>query len=247
MAGHNKWSSIKDKKGKEDAKRGKIFTKIGRMIAVAVRDGGADPEYNPSLKSALEKAKAANMPNDNIDRAIKKASGEGSAESFEELIYEGYGPEGVAFIVSCLTENRNRTASDIRHAFDKYGGNLGQNGSVIFMFDYKGILTVDKSQGDEETLMLEAIDAGAEDFQVEEGVYVITTSKDYFAEVRDSLSKDYKFEEADLFYLAQNEITVKDEESIKNLEKMIETLEDNDDVQAVYHNWDMTEELENKR
>lgn len=243
MAGHNKWSSIKDKKGKEDAKRGKIFTKIARMISVAVREGGTDPDYNPSLKSAIEKAKAENMPNDNIQRAIKKGSGEDSSSNYEKIIYEGYGADGVAVIVNCLTDNRNRTASDIRHAFDKYGGNLGQNGSVIFMFDHKGVLTIDKNGKDEDEFMLEAIDAGAEDIQMEEDLFVVTTSMDDFAKVRDTLlDSGYEFNTADLYYLPQNEIEVQDPESQKNLRKMIDMLEDNDDVQSVFHNWQEPDE-----
>ena len=246
MSGHNKWSSIKDKKGKEDAKRGKIFTKIARMISVAVREGGPDPDYNPSLKSAIEKAKAENMPNDNIQRAIKKGSGEDSGASYEKIIYEGYGPEGVAVIVNCLTDNRNRTAADIRHAFDKFGGNLGQNGSVIFMFDHKGVLTIDKKDKDEEEFMLEAIEAGAEDVQMEEDLFVVTTSMDDFAKVRDNLLENgYEFHTADLFYLPQNEIAVEDPEAQKKLQKMIDMLEDNDDVQSVFHNW-QNEDSENE-
>lgn len=243
MAGHNKWSSIKDKKGKEDAKRGKIFTKIARMISVAVREGGTDPDYNPSLKSAIEKAKAENMPNDNIQRAIKKGSGEDSSSNYEKIIYEGYGADGVAVIVNCLSDNRNRTASDIRHAFDKYGGNLGQNGSVIFMFDHKGVLTIDKNGKDEDEFMLEAIDAGAEDIQMEEDLFVVTTTMDDFAKVRDTLlDSGYVFNTADLYYLPQNEIEVQDPESQKNLRKMIDMLEDNDDVQSVFHNWQEPDE-----
>ena len=234
MSGHNKWSSIKDKKGKEDAKRGKIFTKIARMISVAVREGGPDPDYNPSLKSAIEKAKAENMPNDNIQRAIKKGSGEDSGASYEKIIYEGYGPEGVAVIVNCLTDNRNRTAADIRHA------------SVIFMFDHKGVLTIDKNDKDEEEFMLEAIDAGAEDVQMEEDLFVVTTSMDDFAKVRDNLLENgYEFHTADLFYLPQNETAVEDPEAQKKLQKMIDMLEDNDDVQSVFHNW-QNEDSENE-
>ena len=246
MSGHNKWSSIKDKKGKEDAKRGKIFTKIARMISVAVREGGPDPDYNPSLKSAIEKAKAENMPNDNIQRAIKKGSGEDSGAIYEKIIYEGYGPEGVAVIINCLTDNRNRTAADIRHAFDKFGGNLGQNGSVIFMFDHKGVLTIDKKDKDEEEFMLEAIEAGAEDVQMEEDLFVVTTSMDDFAKVRDNLLENgYEFHTADLFYLPQNETAVEDPEAQKKLQKMIDMLEDNDDVQSVFHNW-QNADLENE-
>ncbi len=195
MAGHSKWSNIKHKKGKEDAKRAKEFTKLGRSIMVAAREGGPDPEYNPALKAAIEKAKAANMPNDNIERAIKRGSGELEGGNFEEIVYEGYGPGGIAVFVSCLTDNRNRTASEVRHAFDKYGGNLGQTGCVSFMFDRKGLLVIDKKESiDEEELMLQAIDLGAEDFNSEDDFYEIITSPENFNQVRDALSSNgYEF------------------------------------------------------
>ncbi|MDU7502364.1 MAG: YebC/PmpR family DNA-binding transcriptional regulator, partial [Finegoldia magna] len=176
MSGHNKWSKIKNKKGSEDARRGKVFTKMARAITVAVREGGADPEYNPSLKSVIEKARAENMPNDNIDRAIKKASGDGDSANYENIVYEGYGPEGVAVIVECLTDNRNRTASDVRHYFDKFGGNLGQNGSVSFMFQRKGLLLIEAESLDEEEVMMDSLDAGAEDFEADDGIFVINTA-----------------------------------------------------------------------
>ena len=187
MSGHNKWSKIKNKKGSEDARRGKVFTKMARAITVAVREGGADPEYNPSLKSVIEKARAENMPNDNIDRAIKKASGDGDSANYENIVYEGYGPEGVAVIVECLTDNRNRTASDVRHYFDKFGGNLGQNGSVSFMFQRKGLLLIDAESLDEEEVMMDSLDAGAEDFEADDGIFVINTAMEDFAQVRDTL------------------------------------------------------------
>ena len=187
MSGHNKWSKIKNKKGSEDARRGKVFTKMARAITVAVREGGADPEYNPSLKSVIEKARAENMPNDNIDRAIKKASGDGDSANYENIVYEGYGPEGVAVIVECLTDNRNRTASDVRHYFDKFGGNLGQNGSVSFMFHRKGLLLIDADSLDEEEVMMDSLDAGAEDFEADDGIFVINTAMEDFAQVRDTL------------------------------------------------------------
>lgn len=244
MAGHNKWSSIKNKKGKEDAKRGKVFTKLSRAIIVAVREGGNDIEYNSALKSAVEKAKAANMPNDNIDRAIKKGAGSAEQGGYEEVLYEGYGLDGVAVIVECLTDNRNRTASDMRHAFDKFGGNLGQDGSVSFMFERKGILTIDMDSLDEDEVMLEAIDAGADDFEVEDGIGIIKTSLENFGIVRDSLiNNGYKFENADIMYLPLNMVEIKTEDNIKNMMKIIDMLEDNDDVQEVYHNWDMPEDL----
>ena len=246
MAGHSKWSNIKHKKGKEDAKRAKEFTKLGRSIMVAAREGGPDPEYNSALKAAIEKAKAANMPNDNIERAIKRGSGELEGGNFEEIVYEGYGPGGIAVFVSCLTDNRNRTASEVRHAFDKYGGNLGQTGCVSFMFDRKGLLVIDKKESiDEEELMLQAIDLGAEDFNSEDDFYEIITSPEDFNQVRDALSSNgYEFSMAELAFLPQNTSELKDEEDIKNMVKLIEMLEDNDDVQNVYHNWEIPDDLE---
>lgn len=243
MSGHNKWSSIKNKKGKEDAKRGKVFTKLSRAIIVAAREGGEDPEYNPSLKSAIEKAKAENMPNDNIDRAIKKGAGDSEQGAYEEVLYEGYGPEGVALMVSCLTDNRNRTASEVRHAFDKFGGNLGQDGSVAFMFERKGVLSVALEGKDEDEVMMDALDAGADDFEVENEFAIIKTSLTNFSKVRDDLlGRGYNFEAADLFYIPLNTTEITKEENIKNMMKIIDMLEDNDDVQDVYHNWEMPEE-----
>lgn len=244
MAGHSKWSNIKNKKGKADAKRAKEFTKLGRNISVAAREGGGDPEYNAALKSAIEKAKAGNMPNDNIDRAIKKGTGDSDGAAFEEIIYEGYGPSGVAVIVSCLTDNRNRTAADVRHGFDKYGGNLGTNGSVSFMFDRKGIIGIERIDSiDEDELTMQAIDLGAEDIESEEDGFEIITSIEDFNQVRDGLSEaGYSFVIAELSYLPQTTVELTDEEDIKNMNKMIDLLEDNDDVQDVYHNWDMPEE-----
>lgn len=246
MAGHSKWSNIKRKKGKEDAVRGKIFTKLTRYITVAVKEGGSDPEYNPALKAAIEKAKAENMPNDNIDRAIKKAAGSQDADNFEEIKYEGYGPAGIAVYVSCLTDNRNRTASDVRHAFDKFGGNLGQTGCVSFMFHRKGILAIEKNDSiDEEELMMEAIEIGAEDFNVEEEVFEIITAPEDFNTVRDTLKeKGYEFVTAETSFIPQNTVELKEEKDIKNMVKLIENLEDNDDVQDVYHNWEIPDDLE---
>ena len=243
MAGHSKWNNIKNKKGKEDAKRGKEFTKLGRYIMVAAKEGGGDLEYNPSLKAAIEKAKAANMPNDNIDRAVKKGSGELGTDNYEEIIYEGYGPAGIAVFAECLTDNRNRTAPDVRHAFDKNGGNLGQSGCVTFMFDKKGILGIERDDNiDEDELMMTAIELGAEDvLSEEEGLEVITTVDD-FNRVRDGLKEQgYEFAMAELTYIPQNTIELTDDEDIKNMEKLIDMLEDSDDVQEVYHNWEMPE------
>lgn len=246
MSGHSKWSTIKRKKGKEDAKRGKVFTKLTRYISVAVKEGGSDPEYNPSLKAAIEKAKAENMPNDNIERAIKKAAGDQDGARFEEIKYEGYGPEGVAVLVSCLTDNRNRTASDVRHAFDKFGGNLGANGCVAWMFDRKGLLAIEKADDiDEEELMMQAIEFGAEDFSIEDDYFEIITLSDDFNDIRDSLQDaGYSFITAEISYIPQNTVKLSKEKDINNMIKLIDTLEDSDDVQEVYHNWDMPEDLE---
>jgi len=246
MSGHSKWSNIKHKKGKEDAQRAKVFTKMTRYITVAVREGGSDPEYNAALKAAIEKAKAENLPNDNIDRAIKKAAGDMNSQNYEEILYEGYGPGGIAVLVSCLTDNRNRTASDVRHAFDKFGGNLGQTGCVSFMFDRKGILAIEKDENiDEEELMLQAIDFGAEDFSVEDEGYEIITAPEDFNNIRDSLKeKGFNFVTAEVSNVPQNTIELKEEKDIKNMVKLIDILEDNDDVQDVYHNWEIPDDLE---
>jgi len=243
MAGHSKWNNIKNRKGKEDAKRGKVFTKLARYIMVAAKEGGGDPDYNPSLKAAIDKAKAENMPNDNIERAIKKGTGESGSDSYEEIIYEGYGPSGTAIIVNCLTDNRNRTASDVRHAFDKYGGNLGQTGSVAYMFDRKGFIAIERSESiDEDELTMFAIELGAEDFEGDENGFEVVMEPSDFNVVRNGLQDaGYSFAAAELTYLPQNMVVLQDEKDIKNMEKLIDMLEDNDDVQEVYHNWEMPE------
>ena len=244
MAGHSKWNNIKNKKGKEDAKRAKEFTKLGRYIMVAAKEGGGDPEYNPSLSAAIDKAKAANMPNDNIERAVKKGTGELGGEDYEEIVYEGYGPAGIAVLVAALTDNRNRTAPDVRHAFDKCGGNLGQAGCVTFMFDRRGVIAIEREDSiDEDELTMLAIELGAEDFSAEaEGFEIITSMEDFNA-VRDGLQDaGYKFAMAELTYIPQNTIEITDETGLKNMEKLIDMLEDNDDVQEVFHNWEMPEE-----
>ena len=237
MSGHNKWSKIKNKKGSEDAKKGKIFTKHARNITVAAREGGLDPEYNASLKTAIEMAKADNMPNDNIDRAIKKASGEAGGDNFERVIYEGYGPGGVAFIVDCLTDNKNRTAPDIRHIFDKNGGNLGTDGSVMFLFEKKGEIIVNGESKDLDDFMMDALEAGASDIkELEEGYYEALTEVADFNDTLDKLrDMGYKIESANISYIA-NEIEV-DPDHHEKLFKLIDALEDNDDVQEVYNNW----------
>lgn len=237
MSGHNKWSKIKNKKGSEDAKKGKIFTKHARNITVAAREGGLDPEYNASLKTAIEMAKADNMPNDNIDRAIKKASGEAGGDNFERVIYEGYGPGGVAFIVDCLTDNKNRTAPDIRHIFDKNGGNLGTDGSVMFLFEKKGEIIVNDEGKDLDDFMMDALEAGASDIkELEEGYFEALTEVADFNDTLDKLrDMGYKIESANISYIA-NEIEV-DSDHHEKLFKLIDALEDNDDVQEVYNNW----------
>ena len=242
MSGHNKWSTIKNKKGKEDAKKGKIFTKHARNITVAAREGGLDPEYNASLKTAIEMAKADNMPNDNIDRAIKKASGDAGGDNFERVIYEGYGPGGVAFIVDCLTDNKNRTAPDVRHIFDKFGGNLGTDGSVMFLFEKKGEIIVKGEGKDLDNFMMDALEAGASDVEdLEEGYYEALTEVNDFNDAVDNLREmGYEIERANISYIA-NEIEV-DSDHHEKLYKLIDALEDNDDVQEVYNNWDTPSE-----
>ena len=244
MAGHNKWSKIKNKKGNEDAKRGKIFTKHARNITVAAKEGGDNPDYNPALKQAIDKAKSDNMPNDNIERAIKKASGEGSGDNYSRVIYEGYGPAGVAVIVDCLTDNVQRTAPEVRHAFDKNGGNLGTDGSVMFMFDHKGEILVDNTGKDFDQFMMDAIEAGADDVIEESEYFVALTSIEDFNEAVENLkASGYKIDRSVIAYIAQNEIKVEADHH-ENLEKLIDTLEDNDDVQEVYTNWDAPSEDE---
>ena len=240
MSGHSKWANIKNKKGKTDAQRGKVFTKIGREIQIAVKMGGPDPASNSKLKDVIAKAKAANMPNDNIQRSIKKASGEGSADIMEEITYEGYGPSGVAVIVEAVTDNRNRTAAEIRHIFDKNGGNLGATGCVSFMFDKKGIIVIEKDDAiDEDTLMMDALDCGADDFTAEDEAYEIVTDPMTFSAVRDALEdKGYTFAEAEVSMVPQTYVALPGEEQIAQFEKLLDMLDDNDDVMEVYHNWD---------
>lgn len=232
--------TIIQRKGKQDAKKAKEFTKLARYIMVAAREGGADPAYNAALMSAIEKAKAANMPNDNIDRAVKKGAGETDGAVFTELTYEGYGPGGVAVLVECLTDNTNRTAANIRSFYSKGKGNLGTNGCVSFMFDRKGVLVIDKkSSMNDEEVEEAVIEAGAEDFAVEDEYYEVITDIGDFAGVRDALSaKGYEFSMAELRYLPQTMTKLTDEEDIKYMQKLIDLLEDDDDVQNVYHNWE---------
>lgn len=245
MSGHSKWSTIKRKKEKTDGARAKVFTKIGRELAVAVREGGgADPASNSKLKDCIAKAKANNVPNDNIERIIKKAAGGTDQSNYEAITYEGYGPCGIAVIVETLTDNRNRTAGDIRHYFDKFGGNLGTLGCVSFMFSRKGIIIVEKEDNDEDKLMEDALEAGAADFSSEEDdVFEIYTEPDDFSAVREALEeKGYEFVSADIEMVPATYSKIEDEESVIKMQKLLDILEDNDDVQNVYHNWEMPEE-----
>ena len=237
MSGHSKWHNIQAKKGKADAARGKIFTKLGRELLVAVKSGGPDPEGNSTLKAVIAKCKAANMPNDTINNAIKKASGEGSASNYEEIIYEGYGPNGVAIIVEASTDNKNRTAAEVRHAFDKSGGNLGTTGCVSYLFSKKGVIVIEK-EIDEDTLMMLALDAGAEDFNTSDEVYEITTEPSTFSEVSEKIQAEgINFLEASVQMVPSTTVAL-DDQSAEKMEKMIERLEDLDDVMNVYHNWE---------
>lgn len=243
MSGHSKWNNIKRKKEKTDAAKAKVFTKIGREIAVIVKQGGPNPAENSKLKDAIAKAKAANVPNDNIERIIKKAAGEGDASNYEELVYEGYGPNGIAVIVETLTDNRNRTAGDIRHFFDKCGGNLGQSGSVMFMFDRRGQITIEAEGLDEDTVMEDALEAGANDINFDGDVFVVDTEPNDMGLVRDALEeKGYSFLAAEVAYVPQTLSTIDDPEAAEKMEKLIDLLEDNDDVQEIWHNWDMPDE-----
>ena len=246
MSGHNKWSTIKRKKGANDAARGKIFTKIAREIIVAVKAGGPDPNNNSSLKDVIAKARSNNMPNDNINRTIKKAAGSGDTADYESITYEGYGPAGVALIVETLTDNRNRTAADVRAAFSKYGGNMGQVGCVSFMFDRKGVIIIEDEDGeiDEEEVTMDALEAGAEDISIEDGVIEITTDPDAVGEVREALEGKYTIASAEASMIAQTLTELTDADQIKNMTKLLDVLEDNDDVQNVYHSWDQPDEDE---
>ncbi len=242
MSGHSKWHNIQAKKGKADAKRGKIFTKIGKEIVVAAKNGGSNPETNAKLRDVIAKAKAANMPNDTITRAIKKAAGELSAVNYETITYEGYGPEGIAVIVECLTENKNRTAGNVRYAFSKQGGNMGTVGCVGFMFQSKGEIIIEKTDlVDEDELMMMALDAGAEDFVAEEEVFVVTTTPEDFGTVREALeSNGIEFLEADVKMIPDTYTEINEEVATK-FQKMLDVLEDDDDVQNVWHNAEFPE------
>ncbi len=246
MSGHSKWSTIKRAKGKTDAARSAVFTKIGREIAVAVKAGGADPDNNSALRSVIAKAKAANMPNDNINRSIKKASGELGSINYESVVYEGYGTNGVAVIVETLTDNKNRTAGDVRHIFDKFGGSMGTNGCVSYLFESKGVILIEKKAGmDDDEVMMAALDAGAEDFNVEEdGAYEILTTPEDFISVCDNLkSQGYDFASSQIDRIPSMMVNL-DGTALEKFLKMIDMFDENDDVQNVYHNADLPDEEE---
>ena len=241
MSGHSKFANIKHKKEKNDAAKGKIFTIIGREIAVAVKEGGADPANNSKLRDVIAKAKANNMPNDTIERGIKKAAGDANAVNYVTITYEGYGPSGTAIIVNALTDNKNRTASNVRNAFTKGGGNVGTTGCVSFMFDEKGQIIIDKEECDMDAddLMMIALDAGAEDFSDEEDSFEIITTPDDFTAVRDALEKEnIPMASAEVTMIPQNYVELTNEDDIKKMNRILDMLDEDDDVQSVYHNWD---------
>lgn len=242
MSGHSKWHNIQAKKGKADAKRGKIFTKIAKEIIVAAKNGGGNPDTNAKLRDVIAKAKAANMPNDNITRAIKKATGELSAVVYENITYEGYGPSGIAVIVETLTDNKNRTAGNVRHGFTKHGGNMGASGCVSFMFQKKGEMVIERTDElDEDEVMMMALDAGAEDFAAEDEVFIITTTPEDFGTVRETLEANgIEFLEAEVKMIPDTYTSI-DEETAVKFQKMLDQLEDDDDVQNVYHNAEFPE------
>ena len=244
MSGHSKWHNIQKTKGAQDAKRAQAFTKIAREMIVAVKEGGSgDPANNSRLAAVITKAKAANMPNDNIKRTIEKALGAGNTDNFESITYEGYGPCGVAIIVETMTDNRNRTAGDVRHYFDKFGGNLGTTGCVSFMFNEKGVIVLEREGLDEDTVMSDALEAGASDFQADEDVFEIYTEPSDFSGVRDDLeAKGYSFVSAEVEMVPDTYTDLTDPDQILKMQKLIDALEDNDDVQQVWHNWNEPEE-----
>lgn len=243
MSGHSKWNNIKRKKEKTDAQKAKVFTKIGREMAVAVKEGGADPMTNGKLRDLVAKAKANNVPNDNIDRIIKKAAGDGNKNEYVDIVYEGYGPNGVAVIVECLTDNRNRTASDVRHYFDKFGGNLGTQGCVSFMFSERGVIVIENNDLDEEKAMEDFLEAGAEDYHFEDDVVEVFTAPTEFSAVREALEgMGYSFLSAEVEKVPSTMTRLDDEDSRLKMGRLLEHLEDNDDVQSVWHNWENEDE-----
>lgn len=245
MSGHSKFANIKHKKEKNDAAKGKIFTIIGREIAVAVKEGGPDPANNSRLRDVIAKAKANNMPNDTIDRGIKKAAGDANSVNYEQVTYEGYGPNGTAIIVVALTDNKNRTASNVRNAFTKGNGNVGTQGCVSYMFDKRGQIIIAKEECDMDSddLMMLALDAGAEDFVEEDDSYEVLTDPDAFSEVREALEREnIPMAQAEVTMIPQNYVELSDEKDIKSIQKTLDLLDEDDDVQEVYHNWDMPDE-----
>lgn len=242
MAGHSKWDNIKHKKAKEDARRGKIFTKMTRLIAVAAREGDPDPATNFRLRLAVDKAKAANVPNDTIERAIKRGAGELGADSYEEFVYEGYGPGGVAVLLQIMTDNRNRTAADMRHLFSKHGGNLGESGCVAWMFEKKGVVKVSVDTYDEEEVLMAALEAGAEDVTSDDEFHVVSCAPEQYEEVRDELAAaGFDIESAEVTMQPQNTVPVEGSDA-KRLLQLLDALEDHDDVQDVYANFDISDE-----
>ena len=246
MSGHSKWHNIAKRKGANDAKKAKIFTKIGREMAIAIKEGGsANPEFNARLRDCIAKAKANNMPNDNIKRTLDKYSGANGQVNYEANNYEGYGVGGVAVVVETLTDNKNRTVADVRHLFDKYGAGLGATNCVSWQFDKKGVIIMERGELDEDTVMMQALEAGAEDFQADEDTFEIYTTPDDFSAVREALETlGYSFVEAEVEMVPQNYITLENEEDMAKMRKLLDGLEDNDDVQAVWHNWENEDDYE---
>jgi YebC/PmpR family DNA-binding regulatory protein len=245
LSGHSKWSSIKHKKGAADAKRGKLFSKLARSIIVAAKDGGSDPSNNLALQNAIEKAKSYSMPKDNIERAIAKGAGDGTdGAMFETVVYEGYGPEGVAVIVEALTDNRNRTASDVRHTFAKFGGNLGTTGAVAWQFERRGVVMVPAGGVDEDELFLAAADAGAEDLEQDGSVFQVMSAPESLSAVRQAIeAAGFGIDSAELSLIPKTTVSLDDEGKVRQLMRLIDTLEDNDDVQDVYANFDIPEHV----
>ena len=244
MSGHSKWANIKHKKEKSDSQRAKVFTKIGREMAVAIKEGGPDPAVNGKLRDLIAKAKANNVPNDNIERAIKKAAGEGDKNNYEDCVYEGYGPNGVAVIVEALTDNRNRTAADVRHFFDKFGGNLGNTGCVSYLFSKKGIVVLENDGSlEEDAVMEDVMEAGAEDMDFGEEAIEIQCETGAVSEVREYLAdKGYTVVSAEVEQVPSTYVTLTDEDDIRKMNLLLDNLEDDDDIQNVFHNWEMPEE-----
>ena len=243
MSGHSKWNNIKRKKEKTDAQKAKVFTKIGREIAVAVKEGGADPNSNSKLRELIAKAKANNVPNDNIDRVIKKA-GSNDGKDYETIVYEGYGPNGIAVIVECLSDNRNRTAADMRHYFDKFGGNMGQSGCVSFLFSESGIILIENNGLDEDEIMEACVEAGAGDFEIQDEVVEIVTEPSELFAVRDALAQKYNILSAEVEKVPSTYVRLDDAEIAKKMQLMLDHMEDNDDVQQVFHNWENQDEFD---